>query len=139
MKKIIASATVWAGLWAVGMLLWELNPGEAKYDGSWFIAAPWFLAAALFAWGIITAKGVEGVLLGGALGVGAFFGSLLLGYLFAAGYLSATGMQGDYPTAGRIIWPLAGGMIGGIAGACSELSRQAMARRAMQRQDITYF
>jgi hypothetical protein len=130
MKKVVASAVVWAGLWSAGMWLYEQAAWESKPLGSWFRIMPVILAAALAAWGAIGAavlppgKGANGALVGALFGliygIGAFVGSYLLAILLASV------IRGDIDTAARIACLTAGGIVGAIAGACVERDRQGM-------------
>jgi uncharacterized membrane protein YeaQ/YmgE (transglycosylase-associated protein family) len=132
MKRIMASAVVWAGLWAVGMTLYGLKALEgSRWEGGRFFLTPLILAAATVAWGIVgtiarrPGKGCSGAFAGMMLGIvygtGAFFGSILLRVL-----LLAAGLRGDGCMAERIAWLIAGGIVGAIAGACLERDRQRM-------------
>jgi len=132
MKRIIASAAVWAGLWAVGMSLYGLRALEGnRWAGGRFFLTPLILATATLAWMTVSAvapapgKGWSGALAGTMLGIvygtGAFFGSILLRVL-----LVLAGFRGEGSTAERITWLVAGGVVGAVAGAWIERDRQGM-------------
>ena len=132
MKNIIASAVVWAALWAVGMELYGLRALEGnRWEGGRFFLTPLILAAATAAWGTVGAailapgKGCSGVFAGMMFGIvhgtGAFFGSILLRVL-----LVLAGFRGEGSTAERITWLVAGGVVVAVAGAWIERDRQGM-------------
>ena len=132
MKRIIASAAVWAGLWAVGMSLYGLRALEGnRWAGGRFFLTPLILATATLAWMTVSAvapapgKGWSGALAGTMLGIvygtGAFFGSILLHVL-----LHTAGFRGEGSTTERIAWLVSGGIVGAVAGACIERDRQGM-------------
>ena len=108
MKRIIASAAVWAGLWAIGMSLYGLKALEGnRWEGGRFFLVPLILAAATVAWGIVGARAwspgkrragtFAGLMLGIVHGTVAFFGSIMLRIL-----LLTAGLRGDGCTAERI-------------------------------------
>jgi hypothetical protein len=132
MKKIIASAAVWAGLWAVGMSLYGMKALEGnRWEGGRFFLTPLILAAATVVWMAVGAVALApdkgwsgafaGILLGVVYGTGAFFGSILLRLL-----LVLAGFRGGGFTTERIAYLVAGGMVGAVAGAWMEKDRQAI-------------
>ena len=132
MKRIIASAAVWAGLWAIGMSLYGLKALEGnRWEGGQFFLVPLILAAATVAWGVVgtvvrapgngCSGAFAGLLLGIVYGTGAFFGSIMLRIL-----LLTAGLRGDGCTAERIAWLMSGAIVGAITGACLERDRQRM-------------
>ena len=132
MKRIMASAVVWAGLWAVGMTLYGLKALEGnRWEGGQFFLVPLILAAATVAWGVVgtvvrapgngCSGAFAGLLLGIVYGTGAFFGSILLHVL-----LHTAGFRGEGSTTERIAWLVSGGIVGAVAGACIERDRQGM-------------
>jgi len=122
MKKIVASAVIWAVLWGAGMLLFGLNVSGPTVDVSWVLATPLILAAALAVWGTISGKGgagtIAGTIFGIIFGTGALLGSFLGGQLLSREFYD------EGLVAERIAWLAAGGIVGGVAGACLEMARQ---------------
>jgi hypothetical protein len=121
MKKIIASAFIWCGLWAAGMFL--SSGWNAKENEVWlFYITPAILTIAHAVWGMVSAKGgvgtIAGIIIGMCLGIAASIGSAKLGAELASE------IRRDRPMEKRIMWMIAGGLFGGLVGACGEWIRQ---------------
>jgi hypothetical protein len=125
MKKIVVSAIIWGGLWAAGLFL---SAGRGTKVDEWsFFITPMVLATAIVVWGVISAKGglgtIAGMIIGLCLAVGTFFGFILLSVLVQKELIGEGHMARD------IAKLMVGGIIGGIAGACSEMGRQGLLRK----------